>query len=1545
MCMNALVYNKVADEYWNAALHFFLNGTKFFESAKRTTKITAYGQEAQAIIQRNESIVSEVSIVGTKRKKRDTAGTSTGVDVVVRVNVESTGTEPLLGDPGSADLPTSALDDENEVNGSQDKPRVSSEDSIEDEDGADLDESLQLNIPTVLTQAKDPQTYIQPTLFAINSDEAYFQIHQDCCFLCGSGGSQDKLLFCVDCGEAIHDFCSNIPGDALVNIRSKGLQNYNWRCMNCKICSICECMNPEDVDNVIFCESCDNAFHIQCLDPPLPESVRESKWYCHDCITCANCVHVDQIPCWGVNLDCCIRCFDAKRHKSDASALCSVCSNLCLSDQRIFVCTICDKRSHFECYDLKDFEALFRADGDSIVCESCREHDDRIAELDHVDEDGIGKELHYSAAYLKLMDLKTLEAIVDRSEAKIYEHNDTYSYYPLTVIVWATVRLMIVDNSPARVANNPKYRLIYSRSLEDQQSITSPASPSWQYIRARKFLNYFRRHKKLGFGSPMSSGQMSGLQLLELSPSSLSTLAVLAASFTAVSDSQQTHTMRCFVESVIVVIEVALIITRHRNPLVPMSLDLLNFFFSFFSSSQCFTLARPCARLPMPKDVHINSSSSVELPSTCGADQQRSAQIDFPLSSSASTNHVPSASQRLSESTKHVAYKFTEAEFAIAFDFIRDFLHNLGGLFEQDMVVVSDFLMNTVKKSFSCKPIPCVASTVSGAQTSQLAASGIPQPAYPPVQQVVYLSRLKLLRGMQIARAALLHPPVIAGPPVAITANSSEFALLKSALLASTPVQSSILKPRADSLHHLPPAPSPWVVQSFLHSKQHLPDPSPSTEGVDARSNAKKSVKEKSDASSEPVMSINRELMLSVLSTGYGSLDMANEVIRFLEMTASQIADAVAHCKGDYADQSENAAHFEDSRINSSISDETVSKNFENSSPQRMPLVTVGVIPLEPSDGADSMQSDTDKELDSDEQIISTPLSPTCEAAIAPLNGWSPDSSSIPWKDVRLCCLCQSGIEDRLHGRLVPFSDGLYTHVNCLQWCTIVQHENPFIKRAIEARDVSLSSICHYCHLKGASLRCSHSSSGRRQCKRSYHLSCAIAAHCALIEMPVSEGKRSVEKNIFCPFHILEIQRLQSAQSLTLWSPDCNDACIIIDDNAVTTDSEDLADLLVLRRGDKVLRMGAFSLLYPGNINNALPGLTTPSYIYPRNYRSARIFWSTSRAWTRTLYIFEVLYECDVADYDLPQLEYIQDCIYSVHSNIRDKIGEESDNHNVNMYTDSWLIGPIFRVVALDDLQQPLFAKSIDVLYSFLVDRVAECNLSASRLYSRRSPKCAPSFGLTGHQFFGFGIPIVRRTIEKLPNSFDCMIYNKARPSSTMPSVEGEMSEAIAYKPVFVLPTSDQIQAFCKQRAALQVSRINKSICGSSRADPLARSSGERLPSRKLLAKSVDHEASNPGGSADTELDIDIERENSKVQEENRRQRYIAMSKAYVINPNARLEVKKSRIHNWGLFARMGFEKDDVIVEYIGEKVRTVVADKREAQYEQEGVGSCYLFR
>ena len=59
--------------------------------------------------------------------------------------------------------------------------------------------------------------------------------------------------------------------------------------------------------------------------------------------------------------------------------------------------------------------------------------------------------------------------------------------------------------------------------------------------------------------------------------------------------------------------------------------------------------------------------------------------------------------------------------------------------------------------------------------------------------------------------------------------------------------------------------------------------------------------------------------------------------------------------------------------------------------------------------------------------------------------------------------------------------------------------------------------------------------------------------------------------------------------------------------------------------------------------------------------------------------------------------------------------------------------------------------------------------------------------------------------------------------------------------------------------------------------------------------------------------------------------------------------VRRSAIHNWGLFTTRPLPRDAMVVEYMGQGIRNPVADLREKRYE-EGVlggqgGDCYMFR
>lgn len=57
------------------------------------------------------------------------------------------------------------------------------------------------------------------------------------------------------------------------------------------------------------------------------------------------------------------------------------------------------------------------------------------------------------------------------------------------------------------------------------------------------------------------------------------------------------------------------------------------------------------------------------------------------------------------------------------------------------------------------------------------------------------------------------------------------------------------------------------------------------------------------------------------------------------------------------------------------------------------------------------------------------------------------------------------------------------------------------------------------------------------------------------------------------------------------------------------------------------------------------------------------------------------------------------------------------------------------------------------------------------------------------------------------------------------------------------------------------------------------------------------------------------------------------------------VKFERSAIHGWGLYADENIALGDMIIEYVGEKVRQAVANIREIRYDKQGMGSSYLFR
>ncbi|CAK9438813.1 uncharacterized protein LODBEIA_P30370 [Lodderomyces beijingensis] len=74
-------------------------------------------------------------------------------------------------------------------------------------------------------------------------------------------------------------------------------------------------------------------------------------------------------------------------------------------------------------------------------------------------------------------------------------------------------------------------------------------------------------------------------------------------------------------------------------------------------------------------------------------------------------------------------------------------------------------------------------------------------------------------------------------------------------------------------------------------------------------------------------------------------------------------------------------------------------------------------------------------------------------------------------------------------------------------------------------------------------------------------------------------------------------------------------------------------------------------------------------------------------------------------------------------------------------------------------------------------------------------------------------------------------------------------------------------------------------------------------------------------------------------------------SESDVLSLNALTKRKKpvtfarSSIHNWGLYAMEPIAAKEMIIEYVGERIRQQVAEHREKSYLRTGIGSSYLFR
>jgi hypothetical protein len=428
---------------------------------------------------------------------------------------------------------------------------------------------------------------------------------------------------------------------------------------------------------------------------------------------------------------------------------------------------------------------------------------------------------------------------------------------------------------------------------------------------------------------------------------------------------------------------------------------------------------------------------------------------------------------------------------------------------------------------------------------------------------------------------------------------------------------------------------------------------------------------------------------------------------------------------------------------------------------------------------------------------------------------------------------------------------------------------------------------------------------------------------------------------VWCPEHVEKVDKSTLTHD---WRPSDPARMLIPKTPDEAKYRVHLAQTLSQRTTYKAYRTGTFTVFNIGVVKYESRFFHSHHHIFPRYFKASRIYWSMAWPLRRTSYLLEILSDFDFEDTSVNVSPIFESNTswdrywYPLRSqplvdskSISEKCCRATEPIDFSKHR------PVFRVIIGDNAENVLLVPSLDLAYQLIMSGVCAVNVSIRTSMAARKDGSRGAY--TGPQFFGLGLPYIKHAIELRPESVSCGLL-----ASPLPQ----------YEPCFVLHKAESMRRM--QLALKHLRELNKtSKNGAARAEPyiprVASENATGYKNNKTLTKiagSDKKEASSAGLTEGTDLSTaagdEEAQENHRAFERNRLL-YEELSTAYLANPIERLMVKRSSIHGWGLFARAYFPKDSMIVEYIGERVRQVVGDRREALYEAEGVGSCYLFR
>lgn len=174
------------------------------------------------------------------------------------------------------------------------------------------------------------------------------------CFLCGSLGSPDSLMYCVCCCEPYHQYCiedeynvkpslDETMNMSVMHHHQQEPSHLNWVCPRCTVCTTCNMSSGTKLK----CQKCQKNYHSTCLGTSKRLLGADRPLICASCLKCKSCGTFNVSKFVG-NLPMCTSCFKL-RQRGNFCPLCQKCYEENDFDLKMMECGECEKWVHARC--------------------------------------------------------------------------------------------------------------------------------------------------------------------------------------------------------------------------------------------------------------------------------------------------------------------------------------------------------------------------------------------------------------------------------------------------------------------------------------------------------------------------------------------------------------------------------------------------------------------------------------------------------------------------------------------------------------------------------------------------------------------------------------------------------------------------------------------------------------------------------------------------------------------------------------------------------------------------------------------------------------------------------------------------------------------------------------------------------------------------------------------------------------------------------------------------------------------------------------------